>query len=74
LLYKGGANEHWNMEPGQDWLTRAREQWPDHLWINPVPERHWQYTQTIQMIRQLFENRMVPMTLEGISRGMKLLS
>ena len=35
----GGANEHWNPESGQAWLTRAREQWPDHVWINPVPCR-----------------------------------
>ena len=74
ILYPGGANEHWNAEAGQTWLARARQQWPDHLWINPVPERHWQYTQSIGMIRDLFEGRMVPMTLEGLTRGMKALS
>ncbi|MBM7066722.1 VWA domain-containing protein [Actibacterium sp. 188UL27-1] len=74
ILYPGGANEHWNAEPGQLWLARAREQWPNHLWINPLPERHWQYTQSISMIRQIFEDRMVPMTLDGISRGMRELN
>jgi uncharacterized protein len=74
IAYPGGANEHWNTESGQAWLERARVQWPDHLWINPVPERHWQYTQSIGMIQQIFENRMVPMTLEGIDRGMRELS
>ncbi|RYH10193.1 VWA domain-containing protein [Tropicimonas sp. IMCC6043] len=74
LLHRGGANEHWNDEAGQTWLTRARTQWPDSLWINPVPERHWQYTPTIGMVRELFEGRMVPMTLEGIDRGMRLLT
>ncbi|EEX15463.1 VWA containing CoxE family protein [Citreicella sp. SE45] len=74
IAYPGGANEHWNAESGQAWLERARAQWPDHLWINPVPERHWQYTQSIGMIQQIFENRMVPMTLEGIDRGMRELS
>ncbi|MHA7870286.1 MAG: vWA domain-containing protein [Salipiger thiooxidans] len=74
IVYPGGANEHWNAESGQAWLERARVQWPDHLWINPVPERHWQYTQSIGMIQQIFENRMVPMTLEGIDRGMRELS
>ncbi|NIY99270.1 VWA domain-containing protein [Salipiger sp. HF18] len=74
IAYPGGANEHWNAESGQAWLERARVQWPDHLWINPVPERHWQYTQSIGMIQQIFENRMVPMTLEGIDRGMRELS
>ncbi|WP_289150376.1 VWA domain-containing protein [uncultured Salipiger sp.] len=74
IAYPGGANEHWNAESGQAWLERARVQWPNHLWINPVPERHWQYTQSIGMIQQIFENRMVPMTLEGIDRGMRELS
>ncbi|MFZ5963809.1 vWA domain-containing protein [Thalassococcus sp. BH17M4-6] len=71
VAYPGGANEHWNAEAGQVWLQRARTQWPDHLWINPVPEKHWQYTQSIGMIREIFEDRMVPMTLDGIDRGMR---
>ncbi|MBL3571624.1 VWA domain-containing protein [Rhodovulum sulfidophilum] len=73
IAFAGGANEHWNAEPGRVWLERARAQWPDHLWINPVPERHWHYTQSIGMIREIFEDRMVPMTLDGIERGMKTL-
>lgn len=71
IAMPGGANEHWNREAGQVWLERARAQWPDHLWINPTPEAHWRYTQSIQMIQQIFEGRMVPMTLEGIDRGMR---
>lgn len=74
IAMPGGANEHWNEEAGQVWLSRAREQWPAHLWINPVPQRYWDYTQSIHMIRQIFEDRMVPMTLDGIDSGMKLLS
>ena len=73
IAYRGGANEHWNEEAGEVWLQRARDQWPDHIWINPVAEKYWPYTQSIQMIRDLFEDRMVPMTLEGIERGMKEL-
>jgi len=73
IAYRGGANEHWNEETGETWLRRAREQWPDNLWINPLPEAQWQYTHSIAMIREIFENRIVPMTLEGITRGMKYL-
>ena len=74
IAYRGGANEHWNEEAGQVWLERARDQWSNHLWINPVPERLWGYTQSIGMIRDIFgADRMVPMTLEGIERGMKAL-
>lgn len=71
IAYRGGANEHWNDETGQVWLERAREQWPDNMWINPLPEHHWRYTQSVQMINQIFEGRMVPMTIDGIERGMK---
>jgi uncharacterized protein len=73
IAYAGGANEHWNQEPGQTWLARARAAWPDHLWINPVPEPHWRSTHSIGMIAEIFEGRMVPMTLDGIERGMKAL-
>jgi uncharacterized protein len=75
IAMPGGANEHWNAEAGQVWLERARDQWPAHLWINPVPETQWRYTQSTGMIRAIFgPDRMVPMTLEGIDRGMRALS
>ncbi|MEX3014931.1 VWA domain-containing protein [Gymnodinialimonas hymeniacidonis] len=73
IAFPGGANEHWNEEAGSTWLQRARTQWPDHLWINPTPERHWRHTQSTQMIDEIFGGRMVPMTLEGIDRGMREL-
>ena len=73
IIYQGGANEHWNEEPGQVWLTRARTQWPDTLWINPTPEQHWRHTQSIGMISKILEGRMVPMTLDGITRGIREL-
>ncbi len=73
IAIPGGANEHWNAEAGHVWLERARTQWPDHLWINPVPRRHWNYTQSIAMIREIFDDRMVPMTLEGLDQGMRQL-
>lgn len=74
ILHPGGANEHWNQEAGEVWLQRARQQWPSHLWINPTPERFWGGTQSIGIVKRIFEDRMVPMTLEGLSRGIKELS
>ncbi|MGC1496688.1 MAG: VWA domain-containing protein [Sulfitobacter sp.] len=75
VAYPGGANEHWNAEAGSTWLARARDQWTSHLWINPVPEKYWPYTQSIAMIQEVFgEQAMVPMTLEGLSRGIKELT
>ncbi|MCE8519508.1 VWA domain-containing protein [Ruegeria pomeroyi] len=74
IAYPGGANEHWNQEAGQVWLARAREQWASNLWINPVPEKYWDYTHSIGMIREIFEDRMVPMTLSGLEQGMRVLT
>ena len=74
ILHPGGANEHWNAEAGQVWLSRACQQWPNHLWINPVPEQHWGYTHSTRLIREIFGGRMVPMTLDGIARGIKELT
>ena len=71
LLHPGGANEHWNAETGQIWLERARAQWPHSVWINPVPEKFWDQTQTIRLIRRIFDDRMVPMTLDGLGRAMR---
>ena len=74
VAHPGGANEHWNAEAGSVWLSRAREQWNSNLWINPIPEKYWPYTQSIKMVQEIFgAEAMVPMTLEGLSRGMKTL-
>ena len=73
VAYPGGANEHWNEEAGQVWLHRARAQWPDHVWINPTPARFWDHSHSLRMIREIFEERMYPMTLDGISAAVRAL-
>ncbi len=73
ITHPGGASEHWNAEAGHTWLTRACTQWPNHLWINPVADSQWDYTQSTRLIRDIFGGRMVPMTLDGIARGVKVL-
>ena len=72
ITQPGGANEHWNPEPGKVWLQRACVQWPNHLWINPTPEAYWGHTASIRLIRDII-GPMVPITLDGISRGIKEL-
>ncbi|MBL9048050.1 MAG: VWA domain-containing protein, partial [Tabrizicola sp.] len=73
ITHPGGANEHWNREAGHVWLERLRAQWPSHLWINPVAEKDWSYTRSTALIREIFSGRMVPMTLDGLARGIKEL-
>ena len=73
IAIQGGASEHWNAETGETWLRRLRAAWPDHVWLNPVPRAHWPQTRSIGMIRDIFEDRMQPLTLEGLTAAMRLL-
>ncbi|MEO0361097.1 MAG: VWA domain-containing protein [Pseudomonadota bacterium] len=74
IVQPGGAVEHWNQEAGEVWLRRAIDQWPSSVWINPVPEKHWRYTHSTEIIRKLFADRMYPMTLQGVEAAMKELT
>jgi len=74
IAVPGGSVEHFNEETGQVWLSRIINQWPSLVWLNPVPDHAWKYTQSIQMIQQQIEDRMFPMTLEGLERAMKCLT
>ncbi len=74
IVYPGGAIEHWNEESGETWLRRVVNQWPSAVWLNPVPQRGWNYTQSTDLIRQLFSNRMYGLTLAGIDEATKELS
>ncbi len=69
----GGSVEHYNDEPGALWMERVTRTYPACVWLNPVPEREWDYTHSIQMMRQLMGNRMYPLTLDGLDRAMKEL-
>ena len=73
IVYPGGAVEHWNEEAGSVWMGRALAQWPSAVWLNPTPEKAWAYTQSTQILRELMEERMFPMTLSGIGDAMREL-
>jgi len=44
------------------------------IWINPVQEKYWEYTPSILMLKELVEDKMFPMTLAGLEKGMARLS
>lgn len=73
LMYQNGSVEHNNDEPGFTWLQRVKEQYPYIVWLNPVPTEDWRYTQSIDMLREFFEDRMFPLTLSGINDAVKAL-
>jgi len=70
---EGGSVERWNDEPGEVWLRRLFDAYPRAAWLNPVPEKHWPGTASIGMIRRITEDRMFPLTLDGIDRAMRSL-
>jgi len=74
IVYPGGSVEHWNEESGEIWLRRLTDHWRSTIWLNPVSEKVWRYTQSTQMIQKLFGGRMFPMTLAGLDQGLKELS
>ena len=74
ILQPGGSVEYNNDEAGAVWLQRLAETFPKFLWLNPEPEALWQYRQSIAVINQIMRQRMVPITIEGLERGMRLLS
>jgi len=74
IAVPGGSVEHMNAEPGQRWIERLTRHWPSLIWLNPLEQRYWPYTQSIGMIQSLVQQRMYPMTLEGLDGAMKELS
>jgi uncharacterized protein with von Willebrand factor type A (vWA) domain len=70
---EGGSVERWNDEPGEVWLRRVFETYPRAVWLNPVPEKYWTGTASIGMIRRISEDRMFPLTLDGLDRAMRRL-
>jgi uncharacterized protein with von Willebrand factor type A (vWA) domain len=74
IVQPGGSIEHWNDEPGATWIQRLLASYPKHAWLNPEPQERWEWTPSVQITRKLLEDRMYPLTLEGLDRAMKALS
>ena len=74
IMVPGGGNEHYNQETGKIWLERAINQWPSNLWINPTPESDWEFSHSTSIIKEIFEKRMVPLSINGIEQGIKTLT
>ncbi|MED5458435.1 MAG: hypothetical protein VYA65_00680, partial [Pseudomonadota bacterium] len=72
--HPGGSVEHFNDEAGGVWLKRLTEKFPRLAWLNPMPPRTWEYTYSTTLIRELIDERMYPMTLEGLETAMRELA
>ncbi|MEW4466752.1 VWA domain-containing protein [Parasphingorhabdus sp. JC815] len=74
ITHPGGSVEHFNEEAGVTWLQRMTNTYPATAWLNPVPEKQWGYSQSVKIIKELMNDRMYPLTLEGLSDAMKELT
>jgi uncharacterized protein with von Willebrand factor type A (vWA) domain len=73
LTIARGSVEHYNEEAGLVWLERFRQQFPNLVWLNPIPAGHWRYSKSTQLIRDWSGNRMFPLTINGLEQAMKSL-
>jgi uncharacterized protein with von Willebrand factor type A (vWA) domain len=73
IMAPGGSVEHFNEETGATWIERVARTYPACVWLNPVAEKDWDYTQSIRIMRQLLGERMYPLTLEGLDKAMREL-
>ena len=73
ITYPGGSVEHWNEEAGAIWVDRLTSIYDSVVWLNPTGERHWDYTPSIDVMRQLTADRMFPLTIEGLDKAMREL-
>ncbi|MGN6277525.1 MAG: vWA domain-containing protein [Sphingomonas sp.] len=74
ITHPGGSVEHMNEEAGAVWLDRLTDTYPAAVWLNPVPEAQWGYSQSVRLIRELMTDRMYPLTLTGLDDAMRQLT
>ncbi len=73
IMAPGGSVEHFNEETGAIWIERVARTYPACVWLNPVAEKDWEYTQSVRIMRQLMGGRMYPLTLDGLDKAMREL-
>jgi uncharacterized protein with von Willebrand factor type A (vWA) domain len=73
ITHPGGSVEHFNDEAGAVWLERLTDKFDKLAWLNPMPPRAWEFTHSTRLIRTLVDERMYPMTLQGLEAAMREL-
>ncbi len=73
ILQPGGSVEHNNPESGSVWMERITQKFKHHVWINPNPEEGWRYSESTQILKKIMNDRMFPLTMEGLTKAMNML-
>lgn len=74
VTHVGGSIEHYNQESGATWIKRIADNF-DHLaWINPTPKEYWQHSYSVEIVRELLNDRMYPLSVQGLEEAMTKLT
>ena len=68
IVQPGGAIDQWNDTPGEIQLRSLTDHFAKAAWINPLPSDQWSSTQSIGMVKTLMDDRMYPMSLDGLDQ------
>ena len=69
----GGSVEHMNPEPGTIWIQRLKSHFDRCVWLNPTQEKYWRYTRSVEMIEELVDGKMFPLTVGGLDSAIQEL-
>ncbi|MDB9968380.1 VWA domain-containing protein [Gammaproteobacteria bacterium] len=74
VTHVGGSIEHYNDEAGAVWIKRLTDVFDNVVWINPTPKGFWEHSYSIEVVRELVEDRMFPLSVKGLEEAMTLLT
>jgi uncharacterized protein len=74
IIQPGGSVEYMNDEAGNVWMERITRHFKRAVWINPEPRRAWSYRQSTEILFELMDRRMEEMSLDGLTRAMRVLA
>jgi uncharacterized protein len=73
ITQPGGSIEHWNKEAGAVWMQRMNAKYPRLVWLNPEDPKRWEHTPSVRIARELVEDRMFPVTIQGLDAAIAAL-
>ena len=73
ITVAGGSVEHMNPEPGALWIQRFKSHFTRCVWLNPTQQKYWRYTRSIEMVEELLDGNMFPLTIGGLDDAIKEL-
>lgn len=73
VTHIGGSIEHYNEEAGATWMSRLTDHFDNIVWINPTPQEYWEHSYSIEVVKELVEDRMFSLSVSGLENAMKLL-